>query len=99
MKKLLAFVFLLAAASAHAQDWPARAVKVIVPYPAGGGHDFASRVVAQWLADHLKQPFVVENRSGASGTIGTDHVAKSPPDGYTFVVASPAEIVVGPSAG
>jgi tripartite-type tricarboxylate transporter receptor subunit TctC len=99
MKKLLAFVLLLAAATAHAQDWPTRAVKVVVPYPAGGGHDFASRVVAQWLADNLKQPFVVENRSGASGTIGTDHVAKSAPDGYTFVVASPAEIVVGPTAG
>lgn len=99
MKKLLALVLLLAAASAQAQDWPTRPVKVIVPYPAGGGHDFASRVVAQWLADATKQPFVVENRSGASGTIGTDFVAKSPPDGYTFVVASPAEIVVGPTAG
>ncbi|HWA37084.1 MAG TPA: tripartite tricarboxylate transporter substrate binding protein [Burkholderiales bacterium] len=99
MRKLLAFVLLLAAASAHSQDWPTRPVKVIVPYPAGGGHDFASRVVSQWLAESLKQPFVVENRSGASGTIGTDYVAKSPPDGYTFVVASPAEIVVGPTAG
>jgi tripartite-type tricarboxylate transporter receptor subunit TctC len=99
MKKLLASLLLLAATCAHAQDWPSRPVKVVVPYPAGGGHDFASRVVAQWLADNLKQPFVVENRTGASGTIGTDHVAKSAPDGYTFVVASPAEIVVGPTAG
>jgi tripartite-type tricarboxylate transporter receptor subunit TctC len=99
MKKMLAVLLLLAAASANAQDWPARPVKVIVPYPAGGGHDFASRVVAQWLADNLKQPFVVENRSGASGTIGTDYVAKSPPDGYTFVVSSPAEIMVGQAAG
>ena len=99
MRKLLAGLLLMAAASVHAQDWPARPVRVIVPYPPGGGHDFASRVVAQALADALKQPFVVENRSGASGTIGTDFVAKSAPDGYTFVVASPAEIVVGPSAG
>jgi tripartite-type tricarboxylate transporter receptor subunit TctC len=99
MRKLLAGLLLMAAASIHAQDWPARPVRVIVPYPPGGGHDFASRVVAQALADALKQPFVVENRSGASGTIGTDFVAKSAPDGYTFVVASPAEIVVGPSAG
>jgi len=99
MMKLLAGLLLMAAASIHAQDWPARPVRVIVPYPPGGGHDFASRVVAQALADALKQPFVVENRSGASGTIGTDFVAKSAPDGYTFVVASPAEIVVGPSAG
>ena len=99
MKKLLASLLLLAATCVHAQDWPSRPVKVVVPYPAGGGHDFASRVVAQWLADNLKQPFVVENRTGASGTIGTDYVAKSAPDGYTFVVASPAEIVVGPTAG
>jgi tripartite-type tricarboxylate transporter receptor subunit TctC len=100
MRKLLAsLAILLAAASAQAQDWPSKPVKVVVPYPAGGGHDFASRVVAQWLADNLKQPFVVENRTGASGTIGTDFVAKSAPDGYTFVVASPAEIVVGPTAG
>jgi tripartite-type tricarboxylate transporter receptor subunit TctC len=99
MRKLLALLLLLAVASVHAQDWPARSVKVVVPYPPGGGHDFASRVVAQWLADNLKQPFVVENRSGASGTIGTDYVAKSAPDGYTFVVSSPAEIMVGPTAG
>jgi tripartite-type tricarboxylate transporter receptor subunit TctC len=99
MRKLLAGLLLMTAASVHAQDWPAKPVRVIVPYPPGGGHDFASRVVAQALADALKQPFVVENRSGASGTIGTDFVAKSAPDGYTFVVASPAEIVVGPSAG
>ena len=99
MRKILALLLALAAASVQAQDWPARPVKVIVPYPPGGGHDFASRVVAQWLADNLKQPFLVENRSGASGTIGTDHVAKSAPDGYTFVVSSPAEIMVGPAAG
>lgn len=99
MKKLLAVLLWLAAASVHGQDWPARPVKVIVPYPPGGGHDFTARVVAQQLADSLKQSFIVENRSGASGTIGTDYVAKSPPDGYTFVVASPAEIVVGPTAG
>ena len=82
-----------------AQEWPAKAVRVIVPYPTGGGHDFASRVVAQRLADTLKQPFVVENRTGASGTIGAEYTAKSAPDGYTFMVASPAETVVGPFAG
>ena len=99
MKKLIALLLLAAAASVHAQDWPAKPVKVIVPYPPGGGHDFTARLVANQLADQLKQSFVVENRSGASGTIGTDYVAKSAPDGYTFVVASPAEIVVGPTAG
>lgn len=99
MKRLLPLLLWLVAASVHAQDWPAKPVHVIVPYPAGGGHDFTARVVAQRLAEVLKQPFIVENRSGASGTIGAQYVAKSAPDGYTFVVASPAETVVGPFAG
>jgi tripartite-type tricarboxylate transporter receptor subunit TctC len=81
------------------QDWPNKPVRVVVPYPPGGGHDFASRVVAQKLADNLKQSFVVENRTGASGTIGAEYTAKSAPDGYTFMVASPAETVVGGFAG
>jgi tripartite-type tricarboxylate transporter receptor subunit TctC len=81
------------------QDWPNRPVRVVVPYPPGGGHDFASRVVAQRLSDVLKQPFPVENRTGASGTIGAEYTAKSAPDGYTFMVASPAETVVGGFAG
>jgi len=98
VKKLLC-VLLLASGAAAAQDWPAKPVRVIVPYPTGGGHDFASRVVAQRLADTLKQPFLVENRTGASGTIGAEYTAKSAPDGYTFMVASPAETVVGPFAG
>jgi len=98
MKNLLC-ILLVASSTALAQDWPAKPVRVIVPYPTGGGHDFASRVVAQRLADTLKQPFLVENRTGASGTIGAEYTAKSAPDGYTFMVASPAETVVGPFAG
>jgi len=85
--------------SAFPQEWPNKPVHVIVPYPPGGGHDFSARVVAQRLSDVLKQPFVIENRTGASGTIGAEYTAKSAPDGYTFVVASPAETVVGPFAG
>jgi len=68
-----------------AQSWPTRPVKIIVPYPPGGAVDVATREVAQKLADELKQPFVIENKPGASGTIGTGYVAKSPADGYTFV--------------
>jgi len=98
MRKLVVCL-LFFSASAFAQDWPARPVRVIVPYPPGGGHDFTARIVAQRLADVLRQQFVVENRSGASGTIGTEVVVKSAPDGYTFVVASPAETVVGGFAG
>jgi tripartite-type tricarboxylate transporter receptor subunit TctC len=71
----------------------------VVGYPAGGGHDFTARLVATRLAEILKQPFVVENRSGASGTIATEGIAKGPADGYAFIVASPAETVVGAVAG
>ena len=98
MKWILA-VLALSSTIVSAQEWPNRPVRVVVPYPTGGGHDFASRVVAQRLADTLKQPFVVENRTGASGTIGAEYTAKSAPDGYTFMVASPAETVVGGFAG
>jgi len=98
MKTLLSLLFFLSC-SAMAQEWPAKPVHVVVPYPPGGGHDFASRVVAQRLSDMLKQSFVVENRTGASGTIGAEYTARSAPDGYTFMVASPAETVVGGFAG
>jgi tripartite-type tricarboxylate transporter receptor subunit TctC len=98
MKTLLSLLFFLSF-SAFSQDWPAKPVRVVVPYPPGGGHDFASRVVAQRLSDNLKQSFVVENRTGASGTIGAEYTARSAPDGYTFMVASPAETVVGGFAG
>ncbi|MBM3383697.1 MAG: tripartite tricarboxylate transporter substrate binding protein [Betaproteobacteria bacterium] len=90
---------LLVCGAAAAQSWPAKPVRVIVGYPAGGGHDFTARVVATRLAEILKQPFVVENRPGASGTIATDGIAKGPADGYAFIVASPAETVVGAVAG
>jgi len=98
MKIIFSLLFFLSF-SVLAQDWPNKPVRVIVPYPPGGGHDFTARIVSQRLADVLKQQFVVENRSGASGTIGTEVVVKSAPDGYTFVVASPAETVVGGFAG
>jgi tripartite-type tricarboxylate transporter receptor subunit TctC len=98
MKWFFLCLFLLSNA-VLGQDWPNKPVRVVVPYPPGGGHDFASRVVAQKLADNLKQSFVVENRTGASGTIGAEYTAKSAPDGYTFMVASPAETVVGGFAG
>jgi tripartite-type tricarboxylate transporter receptor subunit TctC len=98
MKTLISFLLLLSF-SAVAQEWPNKPVRVIVPYPPGGGHDFASRVVAQRLSEVLKQPFPVENRTGASGTIGAEYTARSAPDGYTFMVASPAETVVGGFAG
>jgi len=75
----------LAPLAAGAQTWPTKPVKFIVPYPPGGSTDPMARLIAVKLSDSLGQPFVVENRSGASGTIGTAFVAKSPADGYTFV--------------
>jgi tripartite-type tricarboxylate transporter receptor subunit TctC len=67
------------------QDWPTKPVKFVSPYPPGGSVDPLARLFAAKLTDSLKQQFIVENRTGASGIIGTDYVAKSAPDGYTFV--------------
>lgn len=71
-----------------AQDYPTRPVKIIVPFGAGGPADVYSRVLAQHLSEALKQPFVVEDRPGAGSIIGTEMVAKSPPDGYTLLAMS-----------
>jgi tripartite-type tricarboxylate transporter receptor subunit TctC len=69
---------------AWSQDWPTKPVKFVSPYPPGGSVDPLARLLAAKLSDSLKQNFLVENRTGASGIIGTDYVAKSAPDGYTF---------------
>src|SRR5438445_9616445 len=79
------FFFLLLSFPAFAQDWPARLVQLVSPYPLGGSVDPLARILAAKLAESLKQQFIVENRTGASGILGTDYVAKSAPDGYTFV--------------
>ena len=76
---------LLAALAARAQDWPAKPVHFIVPYPPGGGTDVIARIVQNRLSEALGQPIVIENHGGAGGTVGTEAAAKSPPDGYTFL--------------
>lgn len=73
---------------AQAQTWPAKTVRVIVPFAPGGGADITARPVSQKLSEHLGQQFVVDNRGGAAGAIGMEVVAKSPPDGYTIMVMS-----------
>ena len=73
------------ASTSFAQEWPNKTVKFVSPYPPGGSVDPLARLFAAKLAESLKQQFIVENRTGASGVIGTDYVAKSAPDGYTFV--------------
>ena len=72
---------------ARAQAYPSRPVHVVVPYPPGGGTDLLARMMGQWLSERLGQPFVIENRPGAGGNIGTEAVAKARSDGYTLLLA------------
>jgi len=86
----------LAASSALAQEYPNKPVRVVVPYVAGGNADIWARTLAQKLTEALKQGFVVENKPGANGGIGTDFVAKSAPDGYTLLAVASGPMVVNP---
>lgn len=82
---------------AYAQDYPNRSVKMVVPYPAGGGTDIAARWVAGKLSDVLKQTVFVDNLAGANGNLGTDYIAKAVPDGYVIGMATPGPVTVGRS--
>jgi tripartite-type tricarboxylate transporter receptor subunit TctC len=79
------------------QNFPAKPVRLIVPFPAGGGSDVIGRILAQKLSERLGQQVVVENRPGAGGSIGTEAAVRSAPDGYTMVLASTSEIAVNPA--
>jgi tripartite-type tricarboxylate transporter receptor subunit TctC len=70
---------------ARAQAWPSRPVRIVVGFPAGGATDIQARLMGQWLSERLGQQFIIENRAGASGNIGTEAVAKAPADGYTLL--------------
>ena len=85
LSALLATPFLGAKAMAQASDWPNRPVRVVVPWPPGGGADTTARMIFPKLAQKLGQPFVIENRPGASGSIGAAEVARAAPDGYTLL--------------
>jgi len=80
-----ALVLGLAASSAHAQTYPSRPIRLVVPFAAGGAVDVLARLLGNKLADQIGQPVIVENRPGAGGTLAADGVAKSPPDGYTIL--------------
>jgi len=73
---------------AHAQSYPNKTIRMIVPFPAGGATDIVARLVAQKLGDAIGQQVIVDNRGGAAGTIGSDLAAKSPPDGYTILIGT-----------
>ena len=88
MKTAVLIAAALVAASAHAQVYPGKPVKLIVPFPAGSATDQVARLTGQQLQDALKQPFVVENKPGAQGAIAAEFVAKSAPDGYTLLVTT-----------
>src|SRR5690348_15362415 len=88
LKHCLFAVALTVATSALAQTYPTKPIRVIVPFPPGGGTDIVARTVTPKMAEILGQPFIIENRAGAGGNIGTEVVAKAPADGYTLLVAS-----------
>jgi tripartite-type tricarboxylate transporter receptor subunit TctC len=95
MKRFALLIFLVSLNS-FGQDWPSRPVKIVVPFAPGGTADTLGRLVAQRLADELKESFVIENRGGAGGAVGSEIVAKSAPDGYTLVVSGIASHVIAP---
>src|SRR5947208_14848775 len=86
-------VLVLSHGAAFAQSWPNRPVRIIVPFPAGGAVDVLARTVFDKVSAQVGQPFVIENRLGAGGTIGSAAVAKADPDGYTILVNSPSHTV------
>ena len=97
VRALAALTLMCCASGAAAQAYPTRPVRIVVPFPAGGGADFMARVVGQKLGDALGQTFVVDNRAGAAGVIGTDMVAKSAADGYTLVLGTTGTHATNPA--
>jgi tripartite-type tricarboxylate transporter receptor subunit TctC len=89
MRILVPVLLLLAAGSGFAQEFPAKGLRIVVPYAAGGGTDTVARLMAARLTTVLSQPVVVENKPGASANIGTEFVARAPADGYTILVTAP----------
>src|SRR5690349_23631227 len=97
MRIVAALLCALAIGAAHAQSYPNRAVKVIVPWPPGQATDIAARMVAAKLQEQLGQPFVIDNRPGAGGSLGTSVAATSTADGYTLLAASSGPVSIMPS--
>jgi tripartite-type tricarboxylate transporter receptor subunit TctC len=95
--RILALLALCAPLCAGAQSWPAKPIRMLVPFPPGGGVDFAARVVGKQLAERLGQPIVIDNRAGANGIIALEALKNAAPDGYTLATASNGPLVINPS--
>ena len=95
-RELICVALMLNASPTFAQSYPAKTIRIVVPYPAGGGVDIAGRAIAQQLAANFGVSVIVDNRPGAGGTIGTDHVAKAAPDGYTLLVSGRGPLAAAP---
>jgi len=95
-RELICVALMLNASPTFAQSYPAKTIRIVVPYPAGGGVDIAGRAIAQQLAANFGVSVIVDNRPGAGGTIGTEHVAKSAPDGYTLLVSGRGPLAAAP---
>jgi len=91
-RAVLAALAMLSIGAISAQAYPSKPVRVVIPWPPGGGNDAAGRVVMQKLSEALGQQFTIDNRAGAGGTIGSELVAKAPPDGYTIMVQSSTHV-------
>lgn len=95
--RLLGCWLLLAAPAASAQEFPAKPIRLIVPFPAGGPNDIIARVIGQKMSEICKQPLLIDNRGGQGGVLGTDAVAKAVPDGYTIAISSAGALAISPN--
>ena len=96
VSRLAALACALLALAVQAQPWPSKPIKMVVPFTAGGSTDTVARIISEKLTPRLGQPVVVENKAGAGGGIGSDFVAKSAPDGYTYLVGTSSTMAIAP---
>src|SRR5262249_45504893 len=96
-RKLALAILLLLPTLASAQNFPAKPIRLVVPFPAGGPNDIIARVIGQRMSEISGQPVVIDNRGGQGGVLGTDAVAKAAPDGYTIAISSAGALAISPS--